>query len=360
MGSKGVITGCLFLLLITSGCKSESDYQKVRPVVTGVAQVQQKRPANVYSGSSKAGKSIKMSFRIGGYIDEVPIRVGEVLKEGQVIAKLRDEDLKLQLDESKATLEQALAESRHATAKYRRTKALFETNSISRNDLDSARASHEAALAAVNRVEAAVNLAERQLQYATLLSEVEQCTVSAVNVEENENINPGEIVAEVICGESLEVEIGVPETEIAMFSEGDGVFVQFNALPDRFYRGKITEVGVVPSVGTTYPVLILIEETDDDQRPGMAAKVFYYEELGPLERFMEVPFDAVSEDSSGHFVYVFDGTVNGEGVARKRRVIIGEVNPSGIEVISGLEPGEKYIIAGARFLRDGRIVKEMQ
>lgn len=344
-------------LLSTVSCDRSLDKRDVRPVKTEEVMMAADPVPEVYSGVTKSETVIKTSFRVSGQIESIPIKVGQVLKKGELIAKLKDDDIALEVDQALAQLEKVEAQERNATSQYRRIKSLYESDSVSRNDLDSARANYEASKAAVLQAIIHVQQAKQKHEYLFLHSEKENCVVSQVYAEDNENVKAGQTVAELSCGKMLEVAISVPESEIHYFKVGDYVSVEFNALPNKFFSGKVDEVGYTSKIGTTFPVTVIVKQEDNGVRSGMAAKVYFDKEDPKEESKILVPLDVVSEDSEGHYLYIFDPDGNEMGTAKKRYVKLGKATPSGLEVVEGLTIGEKYISAGTRYLRDGRKVR---
>ncbi|GAB4227523.1 MAG: efflux RND transporter periplasmic adaptor subunit [Chlamydiales bacterium] len=348
----------LIVLFLNACTQQQTEEQNIRPVKTFIVTAQQEKRKNVYSGYAKAAKTIKLSFRIDGNINQLPFKVGQKLQPGDLLAKLDPTDYILQIHSAEAELEKGMAELKNTQAKYRRYKTLYESDSISRNELDAARAAYESARAAVKKAEKHISLAEQKLSYTTLTVEDEDCFVSKIYAEENENIKAGQHIAELICGRELEVEIGVPESEIHQMGLGRLGTIRFNILPDKTFKGIVSEVSIAPNVGTTFPIILTLENHDSQVSilPGMAAKVFFSPPNSKEPVFM-LPIEAVHEDEHGHYVYVYEPIQSGNGVAKKRTISIGEVSPDGIEVIAGLSEGQRVITAGTRFLEEGKVVR---
>ena len=349
---------CLLALLFIACEKVPTPKEELRPVLTETVEISHTLPPLYFSGFSKAERFINLSFRVSGLIQKLPINVGDRLKGGQVIAELDPTDYIIELQNQVASLDEAEAEARKSTAQYKRIKALYESESASRDELDSARAAHEAAKAAVEQANARVDLAEKQLSYTTLYAEYDHCEVSTKEAEINENVTAGEPIAQLTCGTKLEVEVAIPESEISDIYVGQKTDVIFQAFPNRSFSARVTEVGVSAAGGATFPVTVRLDETSDQLRSGMATKVIFYDEKRQEKPTIIVPIEAVGEDRSGYFVYVYEG--GAEGVVYQERVTIGELRPGGFTITSGLLEGQKVVIAGLRFLYDGKKVKLLE
>jgi len=346
--------------IILSGCTSSPPTEdEIRPVLTENVEYFSKRPPLIFSGFSKSQTFINTSFRVGGLIAKLPIKVGDRLNKGDLIAQLDIDDFILHVQKAEASLEEAIAELRKSSAHYKRIKTLYESESASRDELDTARAAFESAQANVDLAQSEVDLAIKDLGYTTLVADQTGCEVAEKKAEINENIKPGETIAMLTCGTTLEVEIAVPESEIANIMQGERVEIYFNTLPKVPFEGFIREVGVSASSGATFPVTILLTKQDSRLRSGMAVKAFVPRPK-LLQQEIVVPLEAVGEDQKGTYVYIFEEEGKGIGSAHKVYVKLGDLLPQGVVISSGLEADQELIIAGIRYLADGRKVKRLE
>lgn len=354
-----VIAATLLALSFPVSCqKTEKTSEPViRPVrFTTVYSVGGTR-RRTFSGTAHSGMESKISFKVSGTLVSLPIRVGDVVKKGQILAELDSKDFEISKQETEASLARAQAEARNAAANYERVRQLYENQNASRNDLDSARASAESAEAMVRSEKTKLEQARLQLSYTRLRSPVNG-SIAAVNVETNENVQAGQTVALLLSGSEIEVEVAIPESLISEIRKGAPVAVSFDALPDREFPADVTEVGVAAvRFATTYPVTVRLHRRYPDIRPGMAAEVtFRFPSADPHKRFL-VPPVALGEDRSGRFLFVVEPADPGFGVVRRRGVTVGELTSRGIEVLAGLQDGDRVVTAGIGMLADNTTVK---
>jgi len=341
-----------------SGCGGEEQVETVlRPVRYQQVFASGGERLRSFSGTAQAGVESRLSFKVAGTIRSIPVTVGDSVASGALIAELDPEDYRLQVQQAQAALAQAEAQARKADADYARARQLYENNTLSRAELDAYRTAAESAEQSVRAAEQSLELARLQLSYTRLTAPVAGA-VAAVNVEANENVQPGQPVVLLTSGSRLEVVVDVPEVLISRIREGDRVAVTFDALPDRRFPAVITEVGVAATgAGLTYPVTVLLQDSDPDIRSGMAAEVaFRFEYQGQRELYL-VPAMAVGEDREGRFVYVVEPTDSGVGVVHRRGVTVGDLTAGGIEVFEGLADGDRVITAGVSKIEDGQAVR---
>ena len=310
-----------------------------------------------FSGTSQAALESRLSFKVGGTISRVAVKVGDRVRAGQAIAELDPRDFELLVQDAEAGLKSTEAQARNAAANYSRVRALYENRNASRNELDAARAGSESAQAQVKSVQKKLELARLQRSYARLTSPVNG-SIASVTAEENENVSPGQPIALLTSGSQLEVEVAIPEILIAQVREGDTVSIAFDALQGKQFSGTVTEVGVAAmGMATTFPVTVRQEQADPACRPGMAAEVtFRFGAKDGRERIW-VPPVAVGEDRDGRFVFVVEHTDAGFGRTHRRAVSVGDLAEEGIEILDGLRDGEQVVIAGVSRIRNGQRVR---
>ena len=351
--------------LALAACETEKPPapKVLRPVRYQTVEPVSPNRVRTFAGAARAGEETRLSFKIGGTIRRLAIKVGDTVTRGQTIAELDPKDIRLQQQEAEAALARARAEARSAAARYSRTRALYENNNASREELDSSRAQHESARAQVRSVSKQLELARRQVAYATLQA-ASDGAIADVAVEVNENVSAGQTVALLASGGAPEVAVAMPEVFIAQIAKGDAVSVTFDAIPGQTFAAEVSEVGVAAiGAASTFPVRVRLQGDEGQIRSGMAATVaftFGSRRDGGASHDGErivAPLHAVGEDRQGRFVFVVEPKGDGVGVVRRRAVTVGELDPEGLEILEGLTPGERLVTAGVKRLEDGREVK---
>lgn len=344
------------LILISCGGADE-EAPVLRPVRYEQVYTSGGTRIRTFSGVAEPGVESALSFRVPGTVRRVAVSVGDSVAPGQLIAELDPVDYRLQVQDAEAALRRAEAESRNADANYDRVRALYENNNASLSDLDVARTGADAAAEAVQSASNRVELARRQLGF-TQLRAPQAGAIASVPTEVNENVGAGQVIAVLTSGSELEVLVGVPEMLIADIREGSSVSVSFDAVPGKEYSATVTEVGVSSSgAAATFPVTVLLDESDPDIRAGMAAEVaFRFTAAGGRDVILVRPV-AVSEDRNGRFVFVVQPTEEGIGVVHRRPVTVGELTGEGIEILRGLQDGDRVVTAGVSQIQDGQQVR---
>lgn len=330
---------------------AEIDLRPVRYITVSSIETGTMR---TFSGLAKAGQESNLSFRVGGAIQSIPVEVGDQLNAGQLISEIDPSQYQLEAQQAKANLSQAEATLRNAQSNFERVKGLYENNNVSRNDLDSSRATAESSMAQVSVAKKALELARLNVSY-TKLKATETCGVADVMTEMNENVSAGQTIVSVTCGDRLEVELAVPESMIAKIKRDMDATVSFSSIPEKIFQAKVTEVGVASIEGATYAVTVALNESSNGLRSGLAAQVSFALDMsnGSESNFI-LPAVAVGEDVIGRYVFVVDATnKKGVGLIRRQAVVIGDLTPKGLEIIEGVDEGDNVVIAGVNVVSEG-------
>lgn len=351
--------GLLVISLLVLACERAVPEPKevIRPVRYEQVFIGGGQRTRTFSGVAQAGQQIDLSFKVGGNLQRLTVKMGDRVEAGTLVAELDAEDILLEMEEAEAALARQQADARNAAASYARIEALYEGNNASLAELDAARAQTETAQAAVNAAQKGLQLARRKAQYTHLTAPVDGAIVEKL-VSENENVQAGQTVLRLNAGAQLEVQVFIPEVLITQISAGDEVEVAFDALPGQRIAARVREVGVASTGGATFPVTVRLTEAQKGIRPGMAAEVdFIFGKAGVSKPRILVPAKAIGEDIHGRFAFVVVPAGEGLGKAKRVTVVTGALTAEGLEVFEGLSDGDYLVTAGVHKLLDGQTVK---
>jgi RND family efflux transporter MFP subunit len=349
----------LIATLMVSACGKSDDpvEERLRPVrymtVTDASVFRDRS----FSGTSKSSRESRLSFKVSGTVINVPVQIGQRLNAGDLIAEIDPASYVLQAQQAQASLVEAQANDRRAAANYERTKGLYANDNASLNDLESARAQAESAGAQVRAAGKTLEIARLNVSYTKLTADTD-CSIASLDIEVNENVASGQQVAAVSCGDAFEVTLDLPESLIGSVNATTPVTVRFGSIPGQEFSGVISEVAVSLAAGSAaFPIVIKIAEAHPSLRSGLAADVTFQFDSAADKGRVVVPVTAVINDPDGTFVFVAElAEIDGEAIVRRRAVTLGELSQLGIEVIDGLNVGDRVVTAGVSVIRDGQRV----
>ena len=310
-----------------------------------------------FSGLSKSSRESRLSFKVPGTVTSVPVQIGQRLGAGDLIAQLDAASYSLQTQQAQAALVEARANERNADANYERTKGLYANENASLNDLDQARAQAEAVRAQVLATSKALEIARLNESYTRLIA-ADDCSISSIDAEVNENVSAGQQVIAISCGDEFEVTLDLSESIIGSVNVDTPVSITFAAIANTVFTGRVSEVAV-SSAGNqaVFPVVIEIVEKHAALRSGLAADVTFQFDSSTQGNGIVVPVAAVMHGPAGTHVFIAERDGNeGEALVVRRAVELGELSQSGIEILDGLSAGDRVITAGLSVIREGQRV----
>jgi RND family efflux transporter MFP subunit len=349
------------LALLAIGCGSES--AQTDPVVKRVKVLEVGRVSTVeerrISGRVVAAESSRLSFGVAGTIAEITVNAGDRFPARQVLARLDEAPLQIALDQAQAAVVVARARAREAEQTWRRITGLFEQDAASQAELEAATSPYESARGSLRAEEASLERKQRDLRLATIRAPFAGQVTERV-AEPFQEIGGSQEVLAVQAEGAFEVEVAVPEAMIRHVEYGQAVTVSFPSL-DLAATGAVSEIGARSVDGGGFPVSVRIGAEYAELRAGISASVqfaFSREDGGAGPVYL-IPLSAIAVDAA-----IASGQQDGSGDAMVyvvgpderlvlRAVRIGTARGDDLEVFSGLEAGERVVVAGVPFLSEG-------
>jgi len=339
------------LALAACGDKQEAA-PPARPVKTFVVQPPSAERTLSYSGVIAPKIESQLGFRVSGKIVERFVNVGDLVKAGQKIARLDENDLKLAENSARATVASAKARVDVTKDAFDRAAYLLPKGFIAKAVYDQRQLDYDAAKASYTSAKDQLDQATNATGYAMLIADKDGI-VTAVRAEPGQVVSAGQAVISLAHTDNVEVAVAVPENEIARLKAGDKARVALWVAPDVNSDGRIREIAsAADAASRTYAVKVAITHPTPEMRLGMTTSVsFRIQEATPP---LIVPLTALTEENGKPVVYVADK--ERETVTR-REVSLDGVSEEGVRIKSGLAPGETVVSGGIQFLKDGMKVR---
>ncbi|MBL3676982.1 MAG: efflux RND transporter periplasmic adaptor subunit [Alphaproteobacteria bacterium] len=337
--------------LALPACREEEPQSReaIRPVRAMTVSSEPALPLRRFPGRAKAAQEATLAFEVAGRLTALPVKVGDVVEEGAVLAALDQRDFE-------SALAAAKAEEARSRAQYERMEKAAAMNAVSRQDLSDARAAWEAA-------QAQVDIRQKALEDATLRAPY-RAVVVATYFQNFEAVQPKQPALRILNPSRIEMVVDVPEEMINLVRLDVPVVVAFDAAPGVEIRAEVSEIGAEANASTrTYPVTLSMDQPEGDLKilPGMAGKAWRAADNrapaagAPAGAGFAVPLTALAPGpNGGSVVWVIDPAT---GLVSARDVEVGSLTSDGVLVIRGLSGGEVIATAGARSLKDGQKVR---
>jgi HlyD family secretion protein len=437
--SKKIAVG-LGIALVLAGVVGFTVYQSRRNVVTvqtGKVQVQDLASVVSGSGEIKPKNYVNVSANAFGKITKLFVKEGAHVKKGQLLAQLENVQSSADVAATKASLgaartdaiaaqaalntafaqlDHSKAEAEGAKLDWLRAQGLYKDALIAKADYDARKAASDAANAGVAQAEAQVAQAQAQLDsshgrigqtQATLrrVADVLDKTyyfapydglVTNLPVREGETVvigiqnSPGSTLMTIADMSVITAEVKVDETDIVNVKLGQPAEVTIDAIPNKTFKGTVTEIGnnaVVRSTGVStsqqniasqeakdFKVVITVENPPDNLRPGLSTTAKVTTATRP--NVLAIPIQALTMRRKSDLEEQKKGSVQaaapspsskqddkkeiqGVFVVRNKRAVFvpietGVSGTTDIEVMKGLQQGDEIVTGSYKVLRSLR------
>ncbi|MBX2878103.1 MAG: efflux RND transporter periplasmic adaptor subunit [Saprospiraceae bacterium] len=285
------------------------------------------------SGLIFSNTEARLSFKIGGIIQQVFVEEGQSVRKGQLLAKLDLTEINAQVTQAQNGVEKAERD-------LLRVERLYEDDAATLENVQDLRT-------ALNLAQESYRIASFNQKYAEIRATTAGKIIKKL-MNEGELIGPGQPVFYMIDNgaDQWKVEIGLADKDWVKVNEGDQASIRLDAYPDKEFNGKIIRLaqGADPTNGT-YKVEIQV-------RPGgvrFAAGLYAEATIQPKEKvtYPVIPIEALVE---GHgksgYVFVPDGTSK----VKKIPVEIAMILDKELAISKGLENVSKVITSGSGYL----------
>ena len=339
-------------IFITS-CGSEDkkvtvDNTPVISVKTRQVEVNGKSPFLSVSGKIQASNSADLSTRIMGYVNKVYVNVGDKVRKGELLVSINNNDLQAKRAQVNAGITQATVGFNNAQKDYNRFKNLFAAKSASQKEMDDITANFEMAKAGLESAKQMRNEINAQFAYSNITAPFSGI-VTSKNVEVGNMANPGMHLISIETPENFEVMAMVPETEISEIKKGSSVVVIVKSI-NKTINGRVAEVGTsAKNTGGQYLVKIALDKTEANILSGMFTTVQFPVKRKVTSTKVLIPTEAIITNGQLSGIY----TVSQSNTALLRWLRLGRTFGDQVEVLSGLNVGEAYIVSAEGKLFNG-------
>ena len=323
---------------------AEGEEEKKPPVPVEVATVTTGDVAAYITATTNlvAEGEVEVLSEVDGRVTGVTVDEGDWVRAGQVLASLDRRDAEI-------TLEKTRVREENARSVHQRGLELAKDELISAEDLDKRRLDFE--LARQERAEA-----ERSLAKTTVTAPIAG-RLSLRTAQPGQHVKPGDPMFRITDSDPLVARIYLPEKDVLRLATGRSVDMSLDAAPEVAFTGRIRQISPVVDTATgTVKVTVEAESPPAKVRPGSFVTVrVVRERRGDT---VVLPREAVLRELKQAHVFVATG--EGEEMrAERRAVTLGLEESERVEALSGIEPGERVIVAGQGSLSDGAAIRTL-
>ncbi|MFZ0885630.1 MAG: efflux RND transporter periplasmic adaptor subunit [Candidatus Acidiferrales bacterium] len=361
---------CVAAAVPQIGCESQKTNVEAPPIPVTVAEVQEYSGAEGvnYSASIVPYTQLPVAFKSAGYVTSIlqrkgadgrvrNLQQGDWVKQGAVLATVRQTDYEHAVAQYKGQLQQAQAGADKSKEDFARAQALYTANALTQTDYDSAKAQFDSSQGSVTTAQAAVAQAQQALSDCELRAPMDGQILQR-------NIELGALVASGTTGFTMgdtrvvKAIFGVPDTVLGSIALGKKQAIETETYSQQF-TGLITAVAPqADQKSRTFQVEVTVQNPQDLLKSGMIATLI----LGQSKLatpVLVVPLNAIvsTVDGSRAFSVFVAGRDGAKDVARRRLVQTGPAFGNNVAIVKGLSPGDRVILDGATLVNEGQVVR---
>ena len=308
------------------------------------------------SGKLVAKNSVNVSTRMMGYITSLRADVGDFVSAGQGLVSINNTDIQAKGGQANAQIAQAQANFNIAQKDFQRFQNLYNNQSASQKELDDMRARYEMAKANLDGAKMMKNEVNSQYRYTNITAPIAG-VITAKFANQGDLANPGMPILTIESSGNLQAQVLVSEQDITLIKSGMPVKVLMKSTNNEV-TGTVDEISrSATNTGGQYLVKINVPQSRD-YLPGMFVNVvFPFKRSGSVNQdFQEsvtVPKSALVENGQLTGIY----TVSSANTAMLRWIKTGKTLGDQVEILSGLNSKEPYIVSANGKLFNGAKVQ---
>jgi multidrug efflux system membrane fusion protein len=305
------------------------------------------------AGTVEARVESAMAFRTGGKITQRLVNVGDEVQPGTVLARLDDEDHRLQVRTTRAQVESARADLSKAKADLDRYEQLRTSQVFTQATYDQRRSAAEMARARLEQMSGQLRMMENQLAYTALVADTKG-VVTQVKAEAGQVMQSGQPVVHIARTDEIEISVAVPEHRLDDLKAATRLNVTLWAEGgERNHAVRLRELAPGADPATrTYVARFSLVDSPSGVRLGMSATLAV--ERAASERVAALPLSALFQQGSTPAVWVVDAPT---GKLTLTAVTVARYAQDAVLITAGVPDGAMIVTAGVHKLDAGQRVR---
>lgn len=343
-------------LIVLAGCEdeqAEAPPPPIRAIKYSILKQGVEAQQRGISAVVEAATTSNVAFQTAGQVVELTRKAGDTVAEGEVLARLDPEPLRLKLSGAQSELQQAEAALADAESKYAQQEKLFQGGYTTRTNYETSLANLRTARGTLGVARSQVDIARRDLEKAELRAPFAGI-IAKRNVERFEEVSSGQAIYTLQTEADTEVRVSLPETLVSAVSVGDTVKVEIGLVSQEPVDGRVIEIAPLSEGANAYPLAIRLQDPPPGLKPGMSAEaIFEFRTPGGDDAFT-IPIAAMKPGvgTEGGEVFVFE-----DGRLSVRKVRVVNIRDNSLQIVGEVRPGDVVATAGVSQLHDGMQVR---
>jgi membrane fusion protein (multidrug efflux system) len=361
------LVGLLLVLPFLEGCGSQESKSIEVPLKTQNSLLEE-RPVEVVEvvpkqvsytlsavGSLKTPENVIISPKKAGIIDEILVKEGDRVKKGQILVQLDDVDARLEVERAEARVKEAEAAVETNRNILPRFRKLYESQVIPQQTLDELILKVKVDEARLDLAKAELKLARQNLLDHRIASPIEGVVnLKIASLGEHVNVAPKDEILSIVQMDPLELEFYVPENWAGKIRLGSMVQFTVKAFSEEKFLASLQFISPTADPSTrNVKMKAMAKNPHYRVKPGFFAEVTI--RTGSNPNALVIPEAALFSQEGRYFVFVVQ-----DGVAHRKEVETGHRFDGRVEIVKGIQKGERVVTAGHEQLAEGMKVRMME
>lgn len=342
-----IVAGALIGMVLTNNKKKNQEKIEVINEGSGAAPVNvvtvSRKNINLdftANGNFAPNQDLELKSENNGRVTSIRVKEGDLVNKGQVLATIDEKYLSLDLE----TARDAYQKLKTDKSRYENS---FKTGGVTQAQLDEIELQLKNA---ENRLEQA----QRRIHDAHIKAPISGI-VNKKLIEVGAYLAPGTPLFDIVDVSNLKLNVAVNERQVVQLKKGDKVNIKVPVFPDKSFTGTISFISAKADAALNFPIEIRVDNKQGNLiKAGMyASATFQFENAN---KAILIPRSAFVGSVNNNEVYV----LHGDNTVKLKKVTPGAVLGESVEILDGLEEGEKVVVTGQINLTDGATVEVQQ
>ncbi len=363
-----LLTQFLVLLFII-GCTQQQNENSEKVIPVKIFKVKPESISKYIraTGTILAEDDVIVYSKTAERIEKIFVKPGQYVSKDQIILQQKNDVLRQSLVIANSVLKSAEIQAKLAIQEFERMQKLYEQKAISQQQYDQAKTTKETAELALNQARASYEQAREQYEYCFIKAPFDGI-VAAIYVEENQMINIGQPIAQIVSPSKMKSKIYLTGKDIQHVKQGQLVIIKSPTIPNVEFYGRVEKINTaLNQTSKSLEVEITILSKDNRLKSGMFGEFLIEVESHPnsivipeyaLLTRTEIQIDretGLQIPIRKYFLFTVQ-----KGKAVMNEVKIGIVNNDKIEITEGLKPGDSIIVVGQNIVKENQLVKVIE
>jgi len=355
---------CISLVMTLWSCGSKES-GKIENTSKPTASVSEERKVEVVEviprpisytisavGSLRTPENVTLSPKKAGIINKILVKEGDRVRKGQVIVQLDDVDARLQVERAEAKVQETEASVENNRNTIIRYQKLFETKVVPQQTYDDLILKIKVDEAKLALAKAELNLAKQNLLDHQIVSPIDGViNLKIASLGEHVNVAPKDEILTIVQMDPLELEFYVPENWAGKVRLGSKIQFKLKAFSEEKFSAPLKFISPTADPSTrNLKMKAVVSNPHYRLKPGFFAEVSI--QTGSSPNAILIPESSLFSQEGKFFAFIVK-----DGIAHRREVETGERFEGRVEILKGIQKGEKVVTAGHEQLSEGMKIK---